>query len=119
MNFKRYILGVFFLLNHTLVPAQISVEKKPIVAMHLLNYTSDQKLLKLQAEIPRYAEKGINLLVLEVDYNFEFSSHPELIESEDFISFAGARRFAKVCKQYNIRIIPQFQSLGHQSWAKK
>jgi hypothetical protein len=118
MKLKVFLCLVFVVINNFLLQGQTLVEKKPIVAMHLLNYTSDTKLLQLQSLIPDYAAKGINLIVLEVDYNFEFSSHPELIQSENYITFAGARKFAKHCKQYGIRIIPQFQSLGHQSWAK-
>ena len=32
----------------------------------------------LLAEIPHLAELGINLLIAEVDYNYEYVSHPEL-----------------------------------------
>lgn len=115
---KLILFSAVLLINNFLLQAQTTVEKKPIVAIHLLNYTSDSKLLELQTQIPDYSAKGINLIVLEVDYNFEFTSHPELIQSEQYITVAGARKFAKHCKQYGIRIIPQFQSLGHQSWAK-
>ncbi len=59
---------------------------------------------------------GLNTLILEVDYNFEFQSHPEL-RSSQFITKDGAKKFAAACKKNGIRLVPQFQSLGHQSWA--
>ena len=60
----------------------------------------------------------MNVIVLEVDYAFEFRSHPELRRPEKPITRRGARRFVRACRQHGISVIPQFQSFGHQSWAK-
>lgn len=87
-------------------------------ALHLLNYTNDAALEKLGTYIPGLAEQGLNVLFLEVDYNYEFQSHPELRPDGAVITKAGARRFAALCRANDIRLIPQFQCLGHQSWAK-
>jgi len=59
---------------------------------------------------------GINVLILEVDYNFEFKSHPKLRRGSNPITREGARKFAAACRKLGIRLIPEFQSLGHQSW---
>jgi hypothetical protein len=59
---------------------------------------------------------GLNVLVLEINYNFAYKSHPELRGRPDGITPEGAGKFAALCKQHGIRVIPQFQSLGHQSW---
>jgi hypothetical protein len=61
----------------------------------------------------------VNVVVLEVDYAFEFRSHPELRSGEKPITRPGARRFVAACRKHGIRVIPQFQSFGHQSWAKE
>ncbi len=87
-------------------------------AIHLLNYTCDEDLMKLSKKVPALAEQGINMIFLEVDYSFEFESHPELIYGEKYITRGGAKYFAKVCKKNGVRLIPQFQSFGHQSWAE-
>jgi len=58
------------------------------------------------------------VLVLEVDYGFEFRSHPELRIADKVITRSGARRFVAACRKRSIKVIPQFQSFGHQSWAK-
>ena len=47
-------------------------------ALHLLNYNTDEALGKLGEKIPSLAEMDFNVLVLEIDYHFEFESHPEL-----------------------------------------
>lgn len=85
-------------------------------ALHLLDYNTDADLDLLGLNLEALAKLGINVIVLEVDYNFAFKSHPELRRGITPITREGARRFAAVCKKYKIRLIPEFQSLGHQSW---
>jgi hypothetical protein len=88
-------------------------------ALHLINYGSDEALEGLGKEIPVLAEMGINLLILEVNYGFEYQSHPELRMGQKPITRDGASRLVKVCRKYSIRLIPQFSCVGHQSWAKR
>jgi hypothetical protein len=99
-------------------PRRVQVEG-PWRAVHLLNFQNDEDLRKIEAELPALAALGVNVLVLEVDYGFEFRSHPELRISERPITRAGARRLVKACERHGIRVIPQFQSFGHQSWEKQ
>jgi len=87
-------------------------------AFHCLNYNTDSDLVELAGEIPALVDRGINTLILEVDYHFQFRSHPELRQGEEQITRAGARRFTRLCRQYGIRLIPEFQCVGHQSWAE-
>ena len=89
---------------------------KPWRALHLLDYNSDRALDALGQNLESLAKQGINVLILEVDYNFAFKSHPELRKGTDPITRDGARRFAETCRKLNIRLIPEFQSVGHQSW---
>jgi hypothetical protein len=72
----------------------------------------------LISEIPALAKLGINLIIAEVDYNYEYASHPEL-RTEDPISKETVKQIVGLCRQYQIRLIPEFQSLGHQSWDGK
>jgi hypothetical protein len=71
----------------------------------------------LAAELPRLAGLGVNVIVLEVDYNFQFRSHPEIAPSQA-ISEPGARALAQAARRHGIRLIPQLNCLGHQSWSK-
>lgn len=89
----------------------------PWRALHLIGYGSDADLEVLSRDIPALAAMGVNVLILEVNYNFSFKSHPELRRGANPITRGGARKFAQLCRRNGIRLIPQFQSLGHQSWA--
>src|SRR5882672_1165192 len=93
-----------------------SMRAKPWHAVHLLNYNSDADLEALGQNLGKLAEMGINTVILEVDYNFAFKSHPELRRGSNPITREGARKFAATCRKLGIRLIPEFQSLGHQSW---
>jgi hypothetical protein len=91
----------------------------PWVALHLLDQQNDADLRAVEGQLPDLAARGVNVLIVEVDYAFEFRSHPELRLKDDVITRAGARRFVEACRKHGIRVIPQFQSFGHQSWAKQ
>lgn len=62
------------------------------------------------------ASRKVNTLLLLIDYRYLFSSHPELSDT-DALSRADAKRIVQACRRHNIRIIPQINLLGHQSWA--
>jgi N-acetyl-beta-hexosaminidase len=64
------------------------------------------------------ASRNVNVLVLRVDYNYQFESHPEL-RDKDGLSKADVKKMVEVCKKHSIRLIPQINLLGHQSWAGK
>jgi hypothetical protein len=64
------------------------------------------------------APKKINLLILSIEYHYQFKSHPELEDSLS-LSLADVKKIVAVCRKNNIRIIPQIDLLGHQSWAKR
>jgi hypothetical protein len=89
---------------------------QPWRALHLLDYNTDSELELLAQNLESLSKQGINVIILEVDYSFTFKSHPELRRGSNPITRDGARRFAAACRKFNIRLIPEFQSLGHQSW---
>ncbi len=64
------------------------------------------------------APKGINVLVLRVDYNYEYQSYPQLRDST-VLTKADVKKMVDACAKKKIRIVPQVNLLGHQSWAKK
>jgi len=57
----------------------------------------------------------VNTLVLRIDYDYEYKSHPEL-RSENPLSKSDVKKMVKACQDGGIRIIPQINLLGHQSW---
>jgi hypothetical protein len=76
----------------------------------------DQQLGALEHQLPQFAADGVNAMVIEVNYSFDFQSHPELRPSR-YITRAKAREFTAAARQLGIRVIPEFDCLGHQSWA--
>jgi hypothetical protein len=89
---------------------------EPWRALHLLGYNTDQELETLGGQVPKLAAVGLNVLILEIDYHFRFQAYPKLRQGQDPITPGGAARFAATCRKHGIRLIPQFQCLGHQSW---
>lgn len=87
-------------------------------ALHLLHNSNDYNLDTIRSKIPTLAEMGINVLFYEVNYSFEYQSHPELRLSDKNITKEAARKFSSICRDNDIRLIVQFQCFGHQSWAK-
>jgi hypothetical protein len=75
-------------------------------------------------EVPRFVKfiseelvtRKINTLVLRVDFNYQYSSHPELQDS-NVLSKEQVRQLVQTCRDGGIRLIPQINLLGHQSWA--
>lgn len=64
------------------------------------------------------APRKINTLVLLVEYNYQFTSHPELV-SPNALSKKDVQKIISASRANNITIIPQINLLGHQSWASK
>lgn len=62
------------------------------------------------------APSGLNLLILRVDWGFEYQSHPEL-RSNNPLKMSDVKKLVEVCRKNNIRLIPQINLFGHQSWA--
>jgi len=62
--------------------------------------------------------RNVNTLILRVDFNFRYESHPELADPES-LTKEDVKKLVKACEKNKIRIIPQVNLLGHQSWATK
>jgi len=61
------------------------------------------------------APRSANVLILRVDYGFQFASRPEMADPRG-LSKEQAQKIAAACKEHHIRIIPLVDLLGHQSW---
>ncbi len=82
-----------------------------------LGVSHDAQVKALMGEVPTLAAMGLNVLVIEVNYGYAYTSHPEL-RGPDPVSHDQARALSDVCREHGVRLIPQFQCLGHQSWDK-
>ena len=75
---------------------------------------NDKELDRVEQDLPKFAASGVNVVVVEVNYNFEFESHPEL-RAGRYITKAKAREFAAAARKVGIQVIPEMECLGHQS----
>ena len=88
----------------------------PWRGVHVL-MTDQSKTEQLTQVVGELAELGVNALIVEVNYGYEYQSHPEL-RANNPSSAARIKALVNQCRRHNIRLIPQFQCLGHQSWSK-
>src|SRR5437870_5289735 len=87
-----------------------SAPAKPWLGLHVLIYDRDQ-LETVRKQIPALAKTGVNVLIIECDYNFEFASHPELNTGKG-VTKQQAREVGDLCRANGIRPIPEINCLG-------
>ena len=92
-------------------------ESRPWLGVHV-GLNSQGNTAQLTEVVGRLADLGINAIVAEINYGYEYQSHPEL-RSANGSSKEQIRKLAAECKARHVRLIPQFQCLGHQSWSKR
>ena len=61
-------------------------------------------------------QEGVNVLVMEFDYRYQYTSHPEVVDAEA-LSKADVQAIVAACREAGVRLIPLINLLGHQSWA--
>jgi hypothetical protein len=88
--------------------------KCPWLGIHILMTTSDQTE-QLTDAVKDLGQLGVNTIVAEINYGYEYQSHPNL-RSTNASSREQLKELLAQCRKNNIRLIPQFQCLGHQSW---
>lgn len=64
------------------------------------------------------APRQINTLILRIDFNYQYESHPELRDSVA-LSKSDVKKILDACKKNKIDVVPQINLLGHQSWANR
>ncbi len=69
----------------------------------------------IRTALPR---EGVNTLILEFDYSFDFQSRPEFA-APDQLSRGDVAEILTACRAAGVELIPQINCLGHQSWAQR
>ena len=121
MRIKFVLLAVFLLAatgraqdNKALSPGK---SKEPWRGVHI-GIGSQKAVEQLTGVVGELAGLGVNVIVGEINYGYQYNSHPEL--RRDGASSAGQiKKLLGECRKYKVRLIPQFQCLGHQSWKTK
>jgi hypothetical protein len=86
----------------------------PWLGLTTKDHKSASDVSDLMNQVPALASQGMNVLIWEVDYSFEFQSHPELRYGYA-VTKAQARAMAAQCRKYGVKLIPLFNCFGHQS----
>ena len=121
----KHIFSILFLLSsimsHSQVVENTTVHKDNLLPVRGFCIAAPQTrevdaFIKFIGEV--LAPLSVNTLILRVDYNYQYKSHPELRDSIA-LSEMDIKKLVEVCRKYSIRMIPQVNLLGHQSWAGK
>jgi hypothetical protein len=118
MKIKIYLLQVLFLLMalQTGIFAQASSDKLFEVRGFCINSPGPKGVERFVKFInEELAPHGVNTLLLLVDYNYQFESYPQLRDT-DALTKTAVKKIVAACRKNKIKIIPQINMLGHQSW---
>jgi hypothetical protein len=63
------------------------------------------------------APRLVNTLILRVDFNYQYTNRSELANRSG-LSRADVKKLVDVCRTNRIRLMPQVNLLGHQSWSR-
>ena len=119
MKIKKYFLVISALLLtwQTASFAQVSNDKVFQIKGFCIGAPSPKGVDRFMKFInEELAPRGVNTLLILIDYNYQFESYPQLRDSAA-LSKADVKKIVAACKKNNIRVIPQINMLGHQSWA--
>ena len=110
-----------FLCLAILVPVLSQVcpgqEARPWLGVHV-GMSSNRQAADLTEVVGSLADLGINVIVTEINYGFEYQSHPEL-RTPNPCTKEQIGKLVAACREHHVRLIPQFQCLGHQSWSRR
>jgi glycosyl hydrolase family 20 len=108
------MLPAFFLLVFT---SALVAQPLPVRGLHLMAPKPDEVALCARFIREALPQEGANLLVLEFDYHYRFTSRPEVAEPGG-LGKDDVKQLVAAARQAGVRLIPQINLLGHQSWAK-
>ncbi|MDF1550021.1 MAG: family 20 glycosylhydrolase [Bacteroidales bacterium] len=109
---KKTLVMIIFVFLSSLINAQ---EIMPIRGLAIAAPEKEEVTRFVKFINEELAPRRINTLVLRIDYNFEYKSHPELVK-ENALSQDEVNKIVTACQNHGIDIIPQINLLGHQSW---
>ncbi len=95
----------------------MSAEPLPVRGIHLGAPKPEEMPLALRFIEQALPKEGVNLLVLEINYHYQFTKHPEVTDP-DALSREQVQELAAACRRVGVRLMPMVNLLGHQSWAK-
>lgn len=107
------ILLILCAAGFTSVAAADEAPTAPWVGFHCMA-PNRADLPKMKRLVDELARLGVNVLVLQVDYRFQFASYPQ-VGGPEWFNKEDARDLVAHCRSRGIRLIPQLSCVGHQS----
>ena len=113
LSFKFTLIA--FLVNITFCISQNMEEEIPVQSFTIASPSPSEvpKFVKFIEE--DLSKTAVNVLFLRINYNYKFTSHPELAD-KNALSTSDVKNIVKACNVNGITIIPLINLLGHQSW---
>ncbi|RJP26298.1 MAG: glycoside hydrolase [Candidatus Omnitrophota bacterium] len=113
----RFSLTIALLIASTSLFCSAATPDLPIRGLHCSAPGSNDLTLCVQFIREALPKEGVNVLVLEFNYGYQYTSHPELVAGRA-LSKEEVKELVAACKDAGVQLIPQFNCLGHQSWSK-
>ena len=85
-------------------------------ALYLSAPKPDELALAVRFIRDALPKEGVNVLVMEFDYRYQYKSHPEVTDANG-LSEDEVKQIVAACHDAGVRLIPLINMLGHQSWA--
>jgi hypothetical protein len=89
----------------------------PVRGIHLAAPMPDEIPLAERFIKEALPKEGVNTLVLEFNYRYQFTKHPEVVDDKP-LTRDDLKRLLAASRAAGVRLIPMITLLGHQSWAK-
>jgi len=100
-----------------LTASQTCGQPFPVRGIHLAAPNPEEIELAERFIREGLAKEGVNVLVLEVNYRYQFTRRPEVTDPRA-LSREDMQRLLAASRAAGIRLIPMINLLGHQSWGK-
>jgi len=100
-----------------LIPMIAATPTPPVRGLHLMAPAPEDVPLAVRFIKEALPKEGVNVLVLEFDYRYQFTKRPEVAEPGG-LSSNDVRALAAAAKDAGVQLIPEINLLGHQSWAR-
>jgi len=113
VNFLRLNLHVL------LVALSLGAQTSPLAVrgLHVSAPKPDEIPLVLRFIREVLPKEGVNVLVMEINYRYQYSRRPEVVDA-NALSKGDIQNLAGACREAKVRFIPMINLLGHQSWGK-
>ena len=112
------LTAALFLLFPACRPAEKAIDKKlPVRGLAIEAPKPDGLDRFLTFVEEELVPAHFNLLILRVDWNYAYETHPELRDPNP-LTREDVKRIVALCRKHGIRLVPQINLLGHQSWAQ-